>query len=79
MNVHGTVIRNSLKLETLMYIIATLECVNKLRYSYTVEYLTALKMNILRLHKATWMNVTNMLTVKGKTQNNNTYHMVLFT
>lgn len=62
-----------------MYIIATLECVNKLRCSYTVEYFTALKMNILRLHKATWMNVTNMLTVKGKTQNNNTYHMVLFT
>lgn len=62
-----------------MYIIATLECVNKLRCRYTVEYLTALKMNILRLHKATWMNVTNMLTVKGKTQNNNTYHMVLFT
>ena len=79
MNVHGTVIHNSLKLETLMYIISTLEWVNKLRCSYTVEYLTALKMNILRLHKATWMNVTNMLTVKGKTQNNNTYRMVLFT
>ena len=56
-----------------MYIISALEWVNKLWCNYTVDYLTALKMNTLQLHKVTQMNVTSiMLTVKGKTRSNNT-------
>lgn len=59
-NIHGSIIINSPKLNTTHIFIKLPQLVNKMSYSYMMEYYTSVKMNKLQLNSIILMDLTTL-------------------